>query len=134
MCLCARLFLCTSYQTHPFFHQHCTRRQSYRGLISDCFSIDSFPDNCLFSCIASALALDGAVFSEDEPFCSENVRGIVADYILDKKGEIYNHRTKKYEGPFPPEKYTKHVRKPRKQTALFVSCICRHSAFAMVVL
>jgi hypothetical protein len=58
--------------------------------------------------------LDGARFSEDEPFHSENVRAIVADYILDKKGDIYNHRTKKYEGPVSPEKFTKHVRKPIK--------------------
>lgn len=88
----------------------------YQGLISKIFTIDTFPDNCLFSCIASALHLDGAVFSEEEPFTANNVRAIVADYIIEMEGDIYNHRMKKFEGSVSPKKFTKHVRKSRKRT------------------
>jgi hypothetical protein len=84
------------------------------------FTIDTFPDKCLFSCIASALELDGATFSDDGTFTANNVRSIVAEYIIEMKGNVYNHRTKKYEGSVSHEKFTKHVRKPRKR-AEFIS-------------
>jgi hypothetical protein len=97
-----------------FFHQIRTHQEKYQNLISGIFAIDTFPDKCLFSCIASALELDGATFSEDGTFTANNVRSIVADYIIEMKGNIYNHRTRKYEGSVSHEKFTKHVRKPRK--------------------
>jgi hypothetical protein len=79
------------------------------------FTIDTFPDKSLFSCIASALELDGATFSNGT-FTAENVRSIVADYIIENKGNVYNPRTRKYEGSVSHEKFTKHVRKPRRRT------------------
>ena len=85
-------------------------RLTYRRLIEEIFFIDRVTDNCLFACIASALDMDGAVFDDGVPFDSENVRLVVAHHILKEKGDIFNHRTKKYEGPVSSKKFEKHVR------------------------
>ena len=113
-----------------FFHQIRTHQEMYQGLISKMFTIDTFPENCLFACIASALHLDGAVFSEEELFTATNVRAIVADYIIEMKGDIYNHRVNKFEGSVSETKFTKHVRKPRKRTE-FISCFMHLQALGI---
>ena len=123
VCVCCESLSVCIILDSSFAHQIRNHRQDYRRLIEELFTIQhtANTDNCLFSCIAAALTFDGVSLTGSKPFRSQDVRAIVADYIVEMKGEIYNHRTSQYDGPVSSKKFEKHVRKPHKRTVF--SCV-----------